>query len=149
MTDFTSLLQPDRGQPGHVIHLIHAAAYEEWLIAQPERVRAAVSAASFTAKPGEFALVPGNKADEWAAVLGVGDAPDPFDLAPAAAKLPEGHYRLSDHTPGSSALGWLLAQHRFDRYRKDIEPAKQRVLLTPDPARIDETVALARAVAMV
>jgi leucyl aminopeptidase len=149
MTDFASLLVPDRGQPGHVIHLVRAAGFQEWLTAQPERVRAAVAAASFKAKPGEFALLPGNKAEEWASVLGVGDTPAPFDLAPAVGKLPEGQYRLSEPAPGPAALGWLLAQHRFDRYRKADEPAKQRVLLTPDPARIEEAVAMARAVAMV
>jgi leucyl aminopeptidase len=149
MTDFPSLLVPDRGQPGHVVHLVRAAGLDEWLAAQPERVRAAVAAASFKGKSGEFAFVPGNKAEEWSAALGIGDTPTPFDLAPAAAKLPEGHYRLSEPNPGIAALGWLLAQHRFDRYRKESEPAKARVLLTADPARIDEMVALARAVAMV
>ena len=148
MTDFTTLLVPDRGQAGHVIHLIHAAGFDEWLAAQPERVRAAAAAASFKAKPGEFALIPGNKADEWSAALGLPETPGPWDLAPAAARLPEGHYRLSDPIPGPAALGWLLAQHRFDRYKQG-EPAPLRVLLTGDPARIDETIALATAVAMV
>ena len=149
MTDFAVLLAPDRGLPAHVIHLVRAAGFEEWLTTQPERVRAGVAAASFKGKPGEFALVPGNKADEWAAVLGVGDTPAPFDLAPAAARLPEGQYRLSDHAPGVAALGWLLAQHRFDRYRKEPDPSPKRVLFTTEPGKIQETVALAGAVAMV
>ena len=148
MTDFSSLLIPDRGQPGHVVHLVRADGFEAWLTAQTERVRAAAAAARFTAKPGTFALIPGNKADEWSAALGMPDTPGPWDLAPAVAKLPEGHYRLSDPTPGAAALGWLLAHHRFDRYKQG-EPVPQRVLLTGDPARIDETVALAAAVAMV
>jgi leucyl aminopeptidase len=148
MTDFASLLVPDRGQPGHVIHIVHAESFEGWLSAQPERVRASVAAAQFKAKPGEFALVPGNKADEWSSVLGVDSKPGPWDLAPAAVKLPEGNYRLPEGQPGAGALGWLLAQHRFDRYKKG-DPAPQRVLLTNDPARIDEVVALARAVALV
>ncbi|HEY0270676.1 MAG TPA: leucyl aminopeptidase family protein, partial [Sphingomonas sp.] len=149
MTDFASLLLPDRGLPAHVIHLVRAAHFDEWLTAQPERVRAGVAAAGFKGRPGDFALVPGHKAEEWAALLGVGDTPQPFDLAPAAAKLAEGHYRLSEHAPGVAALGWLLAQHRFDRYRKEGDPAPKRVLFTTEPARIDETVALARAVALV
>ena len=100
------------------------------------------------ASPARFAIIPGNKADEWSAALGIPETPGPWDLAPAAAKLPEGYYRLSDPVPGPAALGWLLAQHRFDRYKQG-EPAPQRVLLTGDPARIDETIALAAAVAMV
>ena len=148
MTDFASLLVPDRGQPAHVVHIVRAEGFDEWLSAQPERVRAGVAAAQFKAKPGEFALIPGNKADEWSGVLGVDSKPGPWDLAPAAARLPEGHYRLPDGQPGPGALGWLLAQHRFDRYKKG-DPAPQRVLLTNDPARIEEVIALARAVAQV
>ncbi|WP_454883835.1 leucyl aminopeptidase family protein [Sphingomonas oryzagri] len=148
MTDFATLLVPDRGQPGHVIHIVRAVSFDEWLSAQPERVRAGVSAAQFKAKPGEFALIPGNKADEWSCALGVGETPCPWDLAPAAAKLPEGNYRLPDGQPGTGALGWLLAQHRFDRYKKG-DQSQPRVLLTNEPARIDEVIALARAVAMV
>ncbi len=148
MTDFSSLLVADRGQPAHVIHIVRAGALDEWLSSQPERVRAAAAAASFKAKPGELAILPGNKADEWAAALGIGEVPTIWDLAPAAAKLPEGHYRLTDGAPRKAALGWLLAQHRFDRYKTG-DPLPQRVLLTNDPARIDEAVALAAAVAMV
>jgi len=148
MTDFTALLQPDRGQPAHVVQLVHAGGLDEWLAAQPERVRAAAHAASFKAKPGEFALLPGNKPEEWSAALGVPETVGPWDLAPAAEKLPEGSYRLSEPAP-AGALGWLLAQHRFDRFRRDPDPAPQRVLLTADPARIEETAALARAVALV
>ncbi|MGN6124322.1 MAG: leucyl aminopeptidase family protein, partial [Sphingomonas oligoaromativorans] len=145
MTDFASLLQADRGQPAHVLHLVHPGGFEEWLNAQPERIRAAAAAAGFRGKPGEFAFVPGNKADEWAGVVGMPEKPGPWDLAAAVAKLPDGTFRLSEGTPGVTALGWLLAQHRFDRYRKDADPAKRRVLLTPEAARIDETVAIASA----
>jgi leucyl aminopeptidase len=148
MTDFASLLVPDRGQPAHVIHLVRVGIFEEWLSGQTERVRVGVAAASFKAKPGEFALIPGNKPEEWSSVLGVGDTLGAWDLAPAAARLPEGHYRLTDGQPGVAALGWLLAQHRFDRYKKG-DPAPARVLLTSEPARIEEFVALAGAVAMV
>jgi leucyl aminopeptidase len=149
MTDFSALIQPDRGQPAHIIHLVRAATFEEWLAAQPERVRAATVAAGFQAKPGEFALLPGNKPDEWSSIVGLPEVAGPWDLAGAVAKLPEGSFRLSDPAPGGATLGWLLAQHRFDRYRTDGEPAKRRVLLTPDPARIEEAVALASAVALV
>ena len=53
--------------------------------------------------------------------------------------------------PGKAALGWLLAQHRFDAYRsKKDEPERgPRVLVTGEPARIDETVRLAEATALV
>ena len=149
MTDFTSLLQPDRGQPAHLIQTVRNGEYDEWLAGQPERVRATVAAARFRGKAGEFALLPGGKPEEWSAVVGLLDEAGPWDLAAAAATLPDGQFRLAGGDPGTAALGWLLAHHRFDRYRSDPEPIPQRVLLTPDPARIEEAVRLAEAVALV
>ena len=47
---------------------------------------------------------------------------DRFPLAAAAAKLPAGTYALGPRRrgldPGLEALGWLLADYRFDRYRE-------------------------------
>ena len=70
----------------------------------------------------------------------------PWCLAKLAESLPEGTYKLAEGEPGIAALGWLLAQHRFDVYRsKKDEPERgARVLLTGEAARIDETVRLAR-----
>ncbi|MET0271051.1 MAG: leucyl aminopeptidase family protein [Sphingomonas sp.] len=149
MTDFSALLQPDRGQPAHLIQTVRADGFEAWLSDQPERVRAAALAARFHGKPGEFALVPGTKPDEWGAVVGMPDTPGPWDLAAAAARLPEGHYRLADGDPGAAALGWLLAHHRFDRYRPGLEAMPDRILHTSDAAGIETAVALAEAVALV
>jgi leucyl aminopeptidase len=149
MTDFRSLLQADRGQPAHLLQTVRQSGFDEWLSGQPERVRATVAAARFTGAPGEFALLPGGKPEEWSAVAGLPDEAGPWDLAGAVAHLPDGPFRLADGDPGVAALGWLLAHHRFDRYRRDPDAIPQRVLLTSDPARIDETVLLAQAVALV
>lgn len=74
----------------------------------------------------------------------------PWCLAAAAEKLPAGAYRLTTVAPASGALGWLLAQHRFDRYRSKPAPDRgARILITPEPARIDEIVRLAEATALV
>ncbi|HEX8445511.1 MAG TPA: leucyl aminopeptidase family protein [Sphingomonas sp.] len=149
MTDFASLLLPDRGQPAHAIQLLSADGLDDWLVTQPERARAAAGAALFQGRPGEMAVLPGLKPDEWSVVARIGDANDPFALAALAARLPSGSYRLATGSPGAATLGWLLAQHRFDRYRSDPDPLPRRILLTPDPARIDAAVALATAVALV
>ncbi len=148
MTDFASLLQPDRGQPAQLVHLLPADALDAWLAQQPERVRTTIAAAQFKAKPGEFVLLPGAKPQEWSAALGMPAAPGPWDLAPAAVKLPSGTYRI-EGGPGAGALGWLLAHHRFDRYKQKPDPTAERILLTDDPARVDETVRMAEAVALV
>jgi leucyl aminopeptidase len=75
----------------------------------------------------------------------------PWCLAPAAERLPQGSYRLAGGASlGLAALGWLLAQHRFTRYKSKPEPgAGPRLLLSAEPARVDEMVRLAEATALV
>lgn len=149
MTDFPALYTVDRGQPANVLHLIRQEAYESWLAGQPERVRAGLEIALFTGKAGQFAILPGEKPGVWAAAVGVPEEATPWDLAGAVPRLPEGSYRLAEGAPGAAALGWLLAHHRFDRYRGEADPILPHVLLTPEAARVDETVAVAQAVALV
>ena len=147
MTDFAALLQPDRGQPAVTLHVVARADFDAWLADRPERARTAIAAQRFAALPGEFALLPGDDAGQWSAAAGAADRPGPFDLAAAVAKLPAGTYRVEGAHQGS--LGWLLAQHRFTRYRAAPEAQPERILLTADVAQIDETVRLAAAVALV
>ena len=151
MTDFAALLQPDRGQDARALHVVDAKSFEAWLANQPARARAAVQAAQFKGKAGEFALLAGDTAEAWSVVVGVKDAASlgPWDLAGAAAKLPGGTYRLAAAAPGQAALGWLLAHYRFDRYLSEKKPADARVLLTSEPAAIEEAVRLAQATALV
>ena len=149
MTDFASLIVADRGQPACSLQLVAKAGFTDWLKTQPPRARTAIEAARFEAKPDTLAILPSDEAEAWSVAIGVDAAGGPWTLAHAAAKLPEGNYRLADGAPGDAALGWLLAQHRFDRYREKPEPHGPRVLLTSEPARIDEQVRLAEATAWV
>jgi len=151
MTDFAALLQPDRSQDARVLHVFDAKGFEAWLAGQGARGRAAVEAAQFKGKAGEFAVLAGDRPEEWSAAVGVKDAarPGPWDLAGAAAKLPGGTYRLAGGVPGAAALGWLLAHYRFERYRSEKKPPEARVLLTSEPAAIEEAVRIADATALV
>ncbi|WP_375403370.1 M17 family metallopeptidase [uncultured Sphingomonas sp.] len=149
MTDFAALLQPDRGQPARILHVIKPADYADWLAAQTPRVRTILGAQTLTGKAGDAAILPGETADDWSALLVCGEAPSsPWRIASRGSALPPGAYRLADGDPGPAALGWLLAQHRFERYRMPKE-AGARVLLTGDGASIEETVRLADATARV
>ncbi|HEU0044892.1 leucyl aminopeptidase family protein [Sphingomonas sp.] len=146
---FSDLLQPDRGQPARLIHIVTPDAWERWLSARPPRVRATVAAHGLTGKPGNRAILPGDAADDWSALLVCDEAvTSPWRFASMGGFLPAGTYRLADDTPGDGALGWLLGQYRFSRYRKADESGA-RVLLTPDIASIAETVRLANATALV
>ncbi len=151
MTDFASLLQPDRKQDARTIHVVDAKGFDAWLGSQSARARAAAEAARFTGKAGEFALLPGDGVDDWAVGLGVKDAGElaTWDLAGAVARLPAGSYRLADGKPGAGALGWLLAHYKFDRYLTEKKPVDSRVLLSSEPATIEEAVRFAQASALV
>ena len=148
MTDFASLLLPDRGENALCLTPITADGFEAWFKDQPAQVRTLAVAGQFKAKPGELLILPGRKDAEWTGVFGAAKQPGPWDLAAIAQKLPAGTYRIEGPTP-DGALGWLLAQHRFDRYLAKPDPIPARILLTSDPASIGATVALAEAVALV
>jgi leucyl aminopeptidase len=141
-TDFSALLQPDRGQPAHAIHIVEKAGLDAWLAGQPSAVRQSVAGQRFAAKPGSSAIVA--TADGWDVVAAIDTGP--WALAKLAETLPEGMYRLADSD--APLLGWLLGQYRFDRYSKT-KDAGPRILVTKDIAQIDDVVRLATATAMV
>ncbi|WEK42334.1 MAG: leucyl aminopeptidase family protein [Candidatus Sphingomonas colombiensis] len=148
MTDFTPMLQPDRGQPARTIHVVHPSAFSDWLAGQPPRVRSAIAANRVAGKAGERAVLPGEGAEDWSYLL-VCPEPEssPWRIASLGTSLPEGTYRLASGEPGAAMLGWLLGQYRFERYRAD--PAEPRVLLSGVPARIEEALRVAEATAVV
>jgi leucyl aminopeptidase len=148
--DFSTLLQPDKGQAATALHLVDKKGFDAWLKGQPARVRQAVSAQGFRGEGYQLAVLPGEQA-EWSAVLGVAnvDALGPWCLAKAAESLPEGKYRVEGRSPGQAALGWLLGQYRFERYKKVDHKTGPRVLLSSEPARIEETVLIAEAIHLV
>lgn len=152
MTDFASLLVPDRGQKARPIHLVDKDSFADWLKRRPAEDRALLEAQRFDGKSaGAFVILP--RGPEFEVVAAVRKAAElsPWCLAALSEKLPEGTYKLADGEPGRAALGWLLAQHRFDAYRSKKEDAEQgpRVLVTGEPARIDQAVRLADATALV
>jgi leucyl aminopeptidase len=154
MTDFATLLRPDRAEDARPIHLITKDTHPDWLRRHGGQRLALVAAAGFEGKPGQLTILPGKDSHErFEVLLGVAkpDALSPWDLAGAADKLPAGTYRLADDAPlGLAGLGWLLAQHKFERFKsKPAEPKGGRVLLSRDVARIDDAVRLAGATALV
>jgi leucyl aminopeptidase len=152
MTDFASLIRPDRGEPAHPIHLVDKASADDWIARQPAPRRALLEALRFDGKrPGQFAILPATDGDfEVVATVAKPEQLTPWCLARLGEGLPAGTYRLAAGRPGLGALGWLLAQHRLDRYRSKPEPpAGPRVLLSPEAAVIDRIVAEARATALV
>ncbi len=150
MADLSQLLQPDKGQPATSLILIDKKGFDAWLSGQPERVRQAAAAQGFRGEGYQLAILPGELSG-WSALLGVAntEALTPWCLAKAAESLPEGTYRVDGRSPGAAALGWLLGQYRFIRYKKDAAAKGPRILLTDEPARIEETLLLAEATSLV
>jgi leucyl aminopeptidase len=152
MTDFAWLIVADRGQKARAIHLVDKASFAAWAKKRPAEDRALMEAHRFDGKSGvAFVILP--RGGDFEVVSAVKDAQalSPWCLAKLAASLPEGVYKLAEGEPGPAALGWLLAQHRFDPYRAKSDEADRgpRVLVTGEPARIDTTVRLAEATALV
>ena len=152
MTDFAALLGPDRGAAAHPIHLVDKDSFDGWAKRQTKARRALVDVARFDGKTGYHYLVLPADGEAFEIVSAVANVAElsPWCLAKLGELLPAGTYRLAEGEPGPAMLGWLLAQHRFDRYRSKPKPdAGPRILLTKDLAAIERTVRLAEATALV
>ena len=146
MSDLSTLIQPDRGQPARTIHLIDAKGLDTWLAAQPPRHRAAAAAQKLAPSAYSSAILPGDGPEDWsvATVVANIDRLTPWCLAKLAETLPEGAYRVEGHEPGKALYGWLAAQYKFDRYKKaESKPQGPRILLTGDPVKMEEAIRLA------
>jgi leucyl aminopeptidase len=151
MTDFASLLIADRGQKARTIHLVDKASFGDWLKGRSAEDRALIEAHRFDGKTACASVILPRGGDlEVVSAVADASALSPWCLARLTETLPEGTYKLAHGDPGKAALGWLLAQHRFDDYRSKKEVTRgPRVLVTGKAARIDDSVRLAEATALV
>lgn len=151
MTDYSDMIQPDKGQDARTIHLVDKQNYETWLKSRSARERAALAAATYTPDGYAHAILPGDDAESWSIVTAVAnvDSLSAWCLSKLAQILPEGRYRLADRQPGNALFGWMSGQYRFDRYRPKAPAHGPRVLLTSDVAAIAPMVMEARATALV
>ena len=128
----------DPGLAARDLMVVSADTLPDWLATQPARVQAWLKGSGFEAGLGEVRLLPGPDGAVSGAVAGLGTAKARarlrFGIVRAFAGLPGGAWRLvgelSQEQRDEAALGSLLAQYRFDRYRpaKAVEP----VLLVPE-----------------
>ncbi|MGQ3099949.1 MAG: leucyl aminopeptidase family protein [Sphingopyxis solisilvae] len=151
MTDYSDLIQPDKGQDAHTIHLVDQKSYDGWLKERSPRERAHLAAVGFKPDAYVHAILPADDPDRWAVVTSVAniESLSAWCLAKLGQILPEGRYRLHDRQPGAALFGWMSAQYRFDTYRSKPTSKGPRVLLTTDVGAIAPMVAEARAVALV
>lgn len=125
------------GTPAIPLHLVMEDACEAWITDQAPQVAAWLRSTGFTGALGRTVVVPDAQGGIAMAVGGYGSdaarARGRFHLAAIAAALPDGTYRVDGLPQGDAeteALGWLLSQYAFDRYRAQ-SPVKAR-LVAPD-----------------
>lgn len=143
----TPLLQADRGQPAHDIHIVDADSFDVWLSGQNAGTRAALRAQGLKPVGYAHAILPGSGDDDWSVVTVVANRQSlsSWCLATLAADLPAGVYRLADAMqPGPAMFGWITAQYRFDRYLARGAKAPC-VLLTSEVAQMERIVSEAAA----
>lgn len=124
----------DPNAPARTLTVISLESLADHLANLSEQARNWLTASNFKADLGDIRLLPGPDGVEGA-VIGYGTANararQRFGLVKALNSLPAGAWRLEgDLTPAQrdeAALGWLLAQYCFDRYRKQTPPAAQLV----------------------
>jgi leucyl aminopeptidase len=134
------------------LYLVAKEGLEAWIAGQPTADW--LRATGFGAGAGEVALLPDATGRLTGAVLGLGDAKararGRFIVARAANVLPAGAWHLvgelDTDAAAEAALGWLLAQYRFDRYRAGKAAGAQ--LVTPKGIDAARTEAIANGEAL-
>ena len=121
------------------LHIVDRDGFQAWLQAQPDAVRAWLSQQRFDGSAGSCALLPG-EGGVAGAVLGIGDALDPYAYAHAPGALPEGDWRLAAAPAPEAAralqIGWGLGAYRFTRYKAGGRaPARLSLQALDDEAR--------------
>src|SRR3546814_6230091 len=77
------------------LYLVNRDGLEAWRERQPKALVQWMRAHGFAAASGSQLTLPGDRGTLAGAVLGVGDALDPFSYAHAPRSLPAGHWEIS------------------------------------------------------
>lgn len=123
-----------QGQSGIAIVLVQQDDYDAWLSQQSEQTQRWLTGNHFKA-PGMLSI-PNTTGDIDFVLVVAADLHSVWTLSSAALELPKNTYLLSADLPiaqqESLALGWLLGQYQFDRYKSTSE----RAILCLDSAEV-------------
>lgn len=120
------------------LHIVEKSALEAWSVGQGDVTRRWIASMGFDASLGSVLSFPDVDGRISAVLVGWGDdaarSRGRFHLAQIVPTLPAGTYRIASGLKrkerDEAALGWLLAQYHFDRYRKG--KASKARLAVPD-----------------
>ena len=116
-----ALAYTDSSANAHALHVLERAQLAAWRATQSPAVNAWLDAQNFTASPGSLLALPGEHGVAGA-VIGIGDALDPYAYAHAPFGLPAGDWKVATDLSADARvalqLGWGLGSYRFDRYKQ-------------------------------
>ncbi|HVR81998.1 MAG TPA: leucyl aminopeptidase family protein [Luteimonas sp.] len=114
------------------LYLVNRDGLDGWRQRQPQTMAQWLMAHGFDAAPGSLLALPGGDGSLAGAVLGIGDALDPYSYAHAPYALPSGDWQVAGEldaaTRNALQLGWGLGSYRYTRFR-DPPRAPARLLL--------------------
>nr|WP_201240017.1 leucyl aminopeptidase family protein [Rhodothalassium salexigens] len=136
---------------------VAAAGVEAWRKGLDAPQRRWAEMQDFKAAKGSVVTLPSAKGGLEAVALGLGEdgaeMADIWAYAALAEAVPAGVYRidadLSADAARHAALGWGLAQYRFERYRKAAEAVEPRRLVLPEGLALADAVAALEGLFMV
>ena len=133
------------GHEGHPITVIEAKHYDQWLSDQPDNVRNWLSQSGFEGKGHQLIPLPDGTMDQVVVVV-EGDR-SVWQLSDLATSLPKAAFFLNGPSDqlSAAALGWVLGQYQFTRYKNVEENA---TLYINDKAVVKDVLALAKGVTL-
>lgn len=145
-----SFAPPSETKNALPLHIVPESSAKSWIEKQSDAHKTWLNAQGFNGKLGSLVLLPGKNGEVEGAAFGWGSPAQRergrFHIASAVEKLPEAIWKLegklSAHEANETALGWLMACYRFDRYHAQPVPSAQ--LIAPknvDANRIEAMVA--------
>ncbi|MEZ5921434.1 MAG: hypothetical protein R3C60_08800 [Parvularculaceae bacterium] len=132
------LIDFERGAHDAAKPIFRIAEKSDDLSAAPANLQTLANLNGFSGESGVLLV------GEAGVLLGVGDGSDPFILAAASEKLPEGEYKIFGDFKKRDALAWALGSYRFTKYKKSKKASAR--LIAPENIDTGLSRRIARAV---
>lgn len=117
----TTVLLDSPAKSSIPIRALRKESASRWLAQAASAVKRWVEATKFEFEPGQHRLVAGREGHLEEVLLGLGQAPSPWDWASLPEALPAGDYHVAEalapKDADAAALGFALGTYRFDRLR--------------------------------
>ena len=131
MTLPSGFAQPTDATHALPLHVIDKAGFAAWRDTQPAATQQWLAAHGFDASAGSTLAWSDGDGRLAGAVIGIGDAQDPFAYAHAPKALPAADWQLASTLDAGARhalqLGWGFGLYRFNRYKQQAIPTSRLV----------------------